>query len=265
MTGDGSGVRIRGNIQRKIEKVSRRLAELQDSEDLQTALAAAHEELRAVEAELDKVLRGGDEVAPGVRERLEARRERLLARQDRIELKIELRDEMRERLEGSLEDLRLQLQTSVDQARSMSQVGARSSDRYSYFASRSMADTADNRSMEEERRKILEMVRDGTISADEAAQLLDALQRSAGSARRSRRRPRWVRIRVTDNTGDNVRVNLTLPVGLVRAGLRAGGSIAGLEGLDTAGLEEMLDRGEAGHILDVQDRDGNERIEIFVE
>ena len=78
-------------------------------------------------------------------------------------------------------------------------------------------------------------------------------------------RSRWVRIRVTDVNEDKVRVNLTLPVGLVRAGLRAGGSIAGVEGLDTAGLEDMLNRGEIGHLLDLQDEEDGERIEIFVE
>jgi hypothetical protein len=30
-------------------------------------------------------------------------------------------------------------------------------------------------------------------------------------------------------------------------------------------LEEMLNRGEVGHILDMQDASGGERVEIFIE
>jgi hypothetical protein len=119
--------------------------------------------------------------------------------------------------------------------------------------------------MQEERRKILELVQDGKITADEAARLLDALHEQEERTRAKGRKPRWVRIRVTDTDSDRVRVNLTLPIGLVRAGLRAGGSIAGMEGLDTAGLEDMLNRGEIGHILDATDADDGERVEIFVE
>lgn len=260
MTVDNLDVRIREKIQRKMEKVSRRLEELQASDDLQKALDDVLDELQEVESELEE-LAPDEEVAPGVRERLEARRERLLARQDRIELKIELRDEMRERLAASLEDMELELEASLQRAREAAQASVRGApgNRSPYRSGPT------DPSLEEERRKILEMVRDGAISADEAAQLLDALRDQGETAQRPRRRPRWVRIRVTDMHEDRVRVNVTLPVGLVRAGLRAGGSIAGIEGLNTAGLEEMLDRGEIGHLLDIQDENDGERVEIFVE
>jgi DNA primase len=267
MAVDNLDARIREKIQRKMEKVSRRLEELQASDDLQKALDDVLDELHDVEVEL-KALGQDEEVAPGVRERLEARRERLLARQDRIELKIELRDEMRERLAASLEDMELELEASLQRARDAVRASVRNvpGHRSPYPSGPTgQADPSLDPSLEEERRKILEMVRDGAISADEAAQLLEALRDQGDTTRRPRRRPRWVRIRVTDMHEDRVRVNVTLPVGLVRAGLRAGGSIAGIEGLDTAGLEEMLDRGEIGHLLDIQDEADGERVEIFVE
>ena len=119
--------------------------------------------------------------------------------------------------------------------------------------------------MQEERRKILNLVQEGKITADEAARLLDALRDKMENAQQRKRKPRWVRIRVTDLEAKRIRVNLTLPVGLVRAGLRGGGSIAGMEGLNTGELEEMLNRGEVGHILDMQDTVGAERVEIFIE
>ncbi|MBN2209215.1 MAG: hypothetical protein JW759_07955, partial [Candidatus Coatesbacteria bacterium] len=264
MAVDNLDVRIRDKIERKMEKVSRRLAELEDSEDLRSALGGVFEELRQLDQELEN-LGDAEEISPGVKERLEARRERLLARQERLELKIELRDEMRERLASSLEDMKLELQASLERAKEAAQAGARAAtDWRQRFSPTVFPTPTGRRPLEEERRKILEMVRDGTISADEAARLLDALRDQEDTVRRTRRRPRWVRIRVTDTREDRVRVNLTLPVGLVRAGLRAGGSIAGIEGLNTAGLEEMLDRGEVGHLLDINDDADGERIEIFV-
>ncbi len=257
--------RIRERFERKIEKLSSRLEGLQGDEGLTDSLDELTGELKEIEAEISALAGAETERELGQRERLEARRERLLGKRERLELKLELRGEMRERLEESLSEMRSQLRESLDRIQQeVHEQTSRAFDwgqRYSHTPPPSPG----ARKMQEERRKILEMVQSGTISADEASQLLDALRDQEETARRHRRRPRWVRIRVTDTNADKVRVNLTLPVGLVRAGLRAGGSIAGVEGLDTAGLEEMLDRGEIGHLLDIQDEADGERIEIFVE
>ncbi len=257
--------RIREKIERKMADVSRKMADLQENHDLQEALGALTAEMNQVEAELNRLANLGGEGEPGLRERLEARRERLMARQERLELKLDLRKDMYDRLRESMDEMQESLQESL--ARMQEEVKDRVAHTYNWRqqpAPPPPPSAAAERRMQEERRKILEMVQQGTINAEDAAQLLDALRDQEDNARR-RRRPRWVRIRVTDVNADKVRVNLTLPVGLVRAGLRAGGSIAGVEGLDTAGLEEMLDRGEIGHLLDVQDAAGGERVEIFVE
>ena len=260
---DDLEARIRDRIERKMQYAARRLEELEADSDLQAARDEVAQELLRVEAEYDTSLGSGDAARPGLRERLEAHRERLLAKQERLELKAELLQERRARWVESLEDMRAQLADALDGIGPRA-ASARTGASSFGTASEPPAASAPSRRMVDERRKILEMVEKGTISAQEAGQLLDALRDQEDSDRRTRRKPRWVRIRVTD-THDVVRVNLTLPVGLVRAGLRAGGSIAGVEGLDTAGLEEMLDRGELGHLLDVQDRDRGERVEIFVE
>ncbi len=255
--------RIKEKFERKMEKVSQRLAELSGDDTMVRDLEAVAAELDQIDAELDALIDADNDRASGVKERLEAKRERLLAKQDRLELKLDLRQEMRGRLEESLQAMQSQLQDSLlriqAEAHDHRVRGGGWQQRYA------KPSATDARKMQEERRKILEMLQEGKISAGDAAQLLDALRDQEESARKSHRRPRWVRIRVTDMSEDRVRVNLTLPVGLVRAGLRAGGSIAGVEGLDTAGLEAMLDQGEFGHILDVQDDAGGERVEIFVE
>ncbi len=268
MSMDDLETRIREKFARKMQNVAHRLGELEGDESLDAAQAGVAEELKAVDAELDALLAADQEPAPGQRERLEARRERLLAKQERLELRVELLNERRDRLAESLDDLKLQLEESLGglQEQGLQSGSSGGGSRRSYVQPQpSSASAANARKLQEERRKILEMVQQGTITASEAARLLDALRDQEEGDRRQRRRPRWVRIRVTDTSSDRVRVNLTLPVGLVRAGLRAGGSIAGVAGLDTAGLEEMLDRGESGHLLDTQDSADGERIEIFVE
>ncbi|MCU0520921.1 MAG: hypothetical protein MUF84_09545 [Anaerolineae bacterium] len=258
---DDLEARIKDRIERKMQYAARKLEELEADGDLQAARDEVAKELQRIQAEHDALLKSADAAESGLRDRLEAHRERLLAKQERLELKAELLQDRRARWVESLEDMRGQLAEALDGIRS--RAASAKTGASSYGAAPEPAATP-SRKMVDERRKILEMVEKGTISAQEAGQLLDALRDQEDNDRRTRRKPRWVRIRVTD-THDVVRVNLTLPVGLVRAGLRAGGSIAGVEGLDTAGLEEMLDRGELGHLLDVQDRDRGERVEIFVE
>ncbi len=256
------GARTREKIEQKMHDAVRRLEELSKDEALQVDREEVGRELQQVEAELAALTGEETGAASGARERLEARRERLLARLERLELKSELLRERRDRLTESLEEMRQRL------TESLADLGPRVSSAVSAavggLTSEAQTSSGQSRRMVDERRKILEMVEKGTISAQQAGQLLDALRDQEETERRSRRKPRWVRIRVTD-PHDMVRVNLTLPVGLVRAGLRAGGSIAGVEGLDTAGLEDMLDRGELGHLLDIRDSDKGERVEIFVE
>ena len=245
--------KINAKLEKKMEQLRHRLEELPGDEDIRQQLKGVADELAKVEADL-QLLSASDEdqKLPGLRARLEAHRERLLAQIERLELRRELAVEKQERLQEALEDLR------------------GSFTRYTYTSPVSVSPSPpvpaqDLRKMQEERRKILNMVQEGKITADEAARLLDALRDQLESAQQRRRKPRWVRIRVTDADGKRVRVNLTLPVGLVRAGLRAGGSIAGMEGLNTGELEEMLNRGEVGHILDMQNASGGERVEIVIE
>lgn len=262
MSVDNLEARIRDKIERKMQHAARKLEELQVDADLQAARAEVTAELQEVQAELDALV-GDGSTESWARDRLDARRERLLAKRERLDLKSELLEERRTRWAESLEEMRAQLAEILDSVASRT-VSPKVGSVASGGTSEAQTTPGRSRAIVDERRKILEMVEKGTISAQQAGQLLDALRDQEDSDRRARRKPRWVRIRVTD-LHDVVRVNLTLPVGLVRAGLRAGGSIAGVEGLDTAGLEEMLDRGESGHLLDVQDSGGGERVEIFIE
>lgn len=80
--------------------------------------------------------------------------------------------------------------------------------------------------MQEERKKILEMVADGKISIDEAERLLNALEQDAESEDHLKfageKKPRYLRIVVEPKpenpNGD--RVNIRVPINLIRAGLK---------------------------------------------
>ena len=79
----------------------------------------------------------------------------------------------------------------------------------------------------EERRQILQMLAEGKITADEADQLLAALERPAGAAGQAPaagRRPKYLRVMVdaADKHRANgpVKVNIRVPMQLLRAGVR---------------------------------------------
>jgi hypothetical protein len=82
--------------------------------------------------------------------------------------------------------------------------------------------------MNEERRQILQMLADGKINAEEAERLLNAIEGSgtgAGEApvRRSGGKPKYLRVLVDaedHHTGKPVKVNIRVPVQLMRAGVR---------------------------------------------
>ncbi|MBE2235422.1 MAG: hypothetical protein IAE85_18140 [Anaerolinea sp.] len=125
----------------------------------------------------------------------------------------------------------------------------------------------------DERLRVLKMVEQGKISAEDGSRLLEAL--SAADRRRAQAANpsgpaasagRWLRVRVTDaQTGRN-KVNVTIPMGLVDVGLKMGARFAPeMEGFDLTHLAEMVRSGATGKLVEVQDREDGELVEIFVE
>jgi len=121
----------------------------------------------------------------------------------------------------------------------------------------------------EERMRILKMVEDGQISAEEGAKLLSAL--SSGSRAKSSSvtapgQAKWLRVRVMDlNSGRN-KVNVNIPMSLVNVGIKMGARFApDVEGLDFDEIMEAIRSGAQGKILDVVDEEDGERVEIFIE
>ena len=123
----------------------------------------------------------------------------------------------------------------------------------------------------EERMKILKMVEEGKVSAEDGAKLLAALTQSrqapappnvpvvGGEAR-------WFRVRVTDMVTGKTKVNVNIPMGLVNVGIKMGARFApGLEGEHMEAIAEALRSGMVGKIVEATDEEDGERVEIFVE
>ena len=122
----------------------------------------------------------------------------------------------------------------------------------------------------EERMRILQMVGDGTISAEDGVSLLEAMRANDSkleNAYPQKSQPRWFRVRVTDLTTGRDKVNINIPIGLVNAGFKMGARFVGddLEGVDFDELSAAVQSGQTGKILEVEDMEDNERVEIFVE
>jgi hypothetical protein len=124
----------------------------------------------------------------------------------------------------------------------------------------------------EERMKILKMIEEGKISADEGSKLLAALSDSRRGMPTPPRPPgvggpaRWLRIRVTDTRTGRSKASVQIPLALVDAGMKIGAHFAPeVEGVDMSNVMEALRMGVTGKIIDVVDEEDGEHVEIYVE
>ena len=126
----------------------------------------------------------------------------------------------------------------------------------------------------EERMKILKMIEEGKISAEEGAKLLSAL----AEGRRSSSDPavpgqpgmpggsRFLRIRVTDIRSGRSKASVQIPLALVDAGMKIGAHFAPeVEGVDMSNVMDAMRSGVTGKIIDVIDDEDGEHVEIFIE
>ena len=122
----------------------------------------------------------------------------------------------------------------------------------------------------EERMKILKMIEEGKLSAEEGTKLLTALSdkrppvppRPPGMPGA----PRWLRIRVTDVRSGRSKASVQIPLDLVDAGIKIGAHFAPeVEGVDLNNVMQAVRAGMTGKIIDVTDEEDGEHVEIFVE
>jgi hypothetical protein len=119
----------------------------------------------------------------------------------------------------------------------------------------------------EERMKILKMIEEGKVSAEEGAKLLSALtsaNRPSGSLSASG--AKWLRVRVTDVDSGRSKATVQIPISLMEAGMKIGAHFAPeIDGVNMDQLMDALRAGTTGKIIDVVDDEDGEHVEIFVE
>ncbi len=120
----------------------------------------------------------------------------------------------------------------------------------------------------EERMRILQMIHEGKVTAEEGAKLLQAL----GSSRRSSappppaRDPRLLRVRITDLKTGKTKVNVNIPMGLVNVGIKLGARFTPAHAdVDYEEIMEAIKGGASGKLVDVEDVESGEHVEVWVE
>lgn len=138
----------------------------------------------------------------------------------------------------------------------------------------------------EERIKILNMLKEGKISPESAAQLLEAMGEGSqpapnqplspevnapseiemGNLPDPERKPRWLRVRVTDSSSGRPKVNVRMPMGMVNLGLKIGAKFSPeLQDIDMQALLQAVQAGGTGTFVDVYEEEGGEHVEVFLE
>jgi hypothetical protein len=132
--------------------------------------------------------------------------------------------------------------------------------------------------MDNERMRILTMIEQGTITAEEGQLLLDALEKGARGTQ-----PRWFKVRIFESGSERPKVRVTLPFKVFKLALKLGGSCQfaipddarrkmeakgvhledTLENLDDA-LAEICN-GERFDLVNVVDDEDGTRVEVYVE
>jgi hypothetical protein len=120
----------------------------------------------------------------------------------------------------------------------------------------------------EERMRILRMIQEGKITAEEGAKLLSALRESRKESRpvvtTSRAGKGVLRVRVTDMLTGKSKVSVNLPLGLVDAGMSIASQYA--PDVNFSQIADAIRSGQMeGKIVDVVDEEDGEHIEVFID
>ena len=122
--------------------------------------------------------------------------------------------------------------------------------------------------MEAEKSQIHEMVRDGKLTVEEAQKIMDAMEQEDEGMppATATKPPRFLRVRVKDEDGS--KVNVSVPISLVRVLWKfiPRDAMRELEGhnIDIDAILAAVNEGAQGNLVDVEDEDGT-KVEIIVE
>ncbi|MBN1524360.1 MAG: hypothetical protein JW904_07760 [Spirochaetales bacterium] len=126
--------------------------------------------------------------------------------------------------------------------------------------------------MDQEKLRILKMIEDGKISAEEGSRLMEALETQESATRE--KQPEnplgaQLHIKVSDIDSGTAKVNLTIPIGIAHMvkSLIPAEEIEKLEkqGINLNAIFALVSSGSVGKILDIEDQENNHHIVISVE
>jgi hypothetical protein len=133
--------------------------------------------------------------------------------------------------------------------------------------------------MTEERKRILEMLAEGKITAEDAERLLDKIEAGSASSRKEPRKPgdprklKWLLVQVDGEDGD--KVNVRVPLGLIRTGIKLGAILpAGASkriqeyGIDLNDLTQLADEDLMEALADLQvdvNSEDGDKVRIYCE
>jgi hypothetical protein len=113
-----------------------------------------------------------------------------------------------------------------------------------------------------EQMRILKLLDEKKITAEEASRLLDAFGGGDKPAR-------FLKVRVYEQDSTNAKVNVTIPIALVKWGLQFVPESAQMKlnehKISFEDLERALSSGFSGKLVDVEDDEKGERVEVYLE
>ncbi|HBF40481.1 MAG TPA: hypothetical protein DDW19_01475 [Anaerolineaceae bacterium] len=125
---------------------------------------------------------------------------------------------------------------------------------------------------EEERLKILKMIAENKITAEEGVLLIKAIDTPTAPSLPGTpqvvpgHEPRFLRIHITDTRTGRPRVNIRLPISVINAGFKMGARFSPeVQGLDAEQLLGFIKAGVTGQVVDIQDEEDGEHVEIYLE
>ena len=125
--------------------------------------------------------------------------------------------------------------------------------------------------MENEKMKILKMIEEGKITAQEGSQLLSALDQEEHIGTKTKTgTAKWIRIKVlSSEDGNKTKVNVNVPLALVETGIKIGKHFdkdlaASMNGIEISDIVDMIKDGAEGKIVEVVS-DNGDIVEVYVE
>lgn len=130
--------------------------------------------------------------------------------------------------------------------------------------------------MTDDKLRILQMLENGIINASEAADLLNTLDtvtedNSVTPAEKQNDRAKWMKIEITDTNTGKKKVNLRVPLAILKIAGKSGGIFTKYLDSDTQTLldqdaiSDFINEGQKGVIVDVIDEEDGEKVLITLD